>query len=143
MSNGEVKFHINNDNKVLRCRASSRSCHFKGDMRSDGTDSNHFLSKEEAQKIADKRNEETYPQYNQGIAKTRSRKTSMAITKMTKEGMDVHEISVMKNSFDKVSSSIEDPEKMLVSFVDIVDEKPSKDFLEKIRSGEVSAFEKA
>lgn len=65
-----MKFHINDKNEAKRCRATVEACRFGG---GESKDSNHYDSKEAAEKEVQRRNVEEYGETGGNITKRRSK----------------------------------------------------------------------
>ena len=65
-----MKFHINDKNEAKRCRATVEACRFGG---GESKDSNHYDSKEAAEKEAQRRNVEKYGETGESVTKRRSK----------------------------------------------------------------------
>ena len=65
-----MKFHINDKNEAKRCRATVEACRFGG---GESKDSNHYDSKEVAEKEVQRRNVEKYGETGESVTKRRSK----------------------------------------------------------------------
>lgn len=123
-----AKFHINNKDEIKPFKAASH-CRFWGNT---GFES-HFSTKEEAEQALEDKLHKKY-----GLtARNKNEKLNrecQVIDSLVSDGVSVERIDSLKD-YDFVGSS-----NFSISNVDIVDEKPSKDFLKFIKSGQFEKF---
>lgn len=111
-----AKYHINSNGEAKLCRANKNPCKFQ-----------HFDSMEEAEKNAQQQMQERYSDKAQGLR----RAPQSGLQKLVRSGVTVEKVdSVADHDF-----SNEHPGE---STIDLVEEKPTPEMLQAIRSGKLS-----
>lgn len=114
-----AKYHINNNGDALICKATQK-CRFGGESGVE----NHFTNKNEAEKAAQQILAKKYG----SLQPLKKKKAIEDLNKLSSKGVSIKKIdSIIDYNFDKINPN--------ESSIDVLEEKPSEDFLNNIRKG--------